>query len=50
MCDQEEEPQSEILAGEPDDKDLGQSEGRTHQQQPIRKAVWLDEDDELEEE
>ncbi|XP_029692784.1 U3 small nucleolar RNA-associated protein 18 homolog isoform X2 [Takifugu rubripes] len=46
---QEEEPQSEMLVGGPEDEDLGQSEGET-QQQPIRKAVWVDEDDELEEE
>uniref|UniRef100_H3BXR2 U3 small nucleolar RNA-associated protein 18 homolog n=1 Tax=Tetraodon nigroviridis TaxID=99883 RepID=H3BXR2_TETNG len=42
----EEQQQSAML----DREDLDQSEDEAHQQQPIRKAVWVDEDDELEEE
>lgn len=50
VSDQKEEQQSEILLADMDDKNVGQSEGEAHQQQPIRKAAWFDEDDELEEE
>lgn len=39
-----------MLFADIDAEDLDQSEADAHQQQPIRKAAWVDEDDELEEE
>lgn len=50
MFDQEEEQQSAMLSTDVDTVELDQSEDDAQQQQPIRKAAWVDEDDELEEE
>lgn len=50
VFDQGEEQQSAMLSTDMDAEDLDQSEDDAQQQQPIRKAAWVDEDDELEEE
>lgn len=51
MFDQEEQQQqSAMLSADLDAEELDQSEGDAHHQQPIRKAAWVDEDDEHEEE